>query len=130
MKYSVHSIKRITTTLVLVIATVAVAAPTTQARPVEDYLPSAVQPHTKQTLVEPAPATDSGASSGAVDPDTKLALVEPAPPSVTVTASSPGDAFDWGDAGIGATVVLALGAIGAGILVATGHVSRRPHGVA
>jgi hypothetical protein len=29
--------------------------------------------------------------------------------------------FDWGDAGIGATGVLALAAIGAGAAVATGH---------
>jgi hypothetical protein len=31
------------------------------------------------------------------------------------------DGFDWGDAGIGATAILALAAIGAGATVAIGH---------
>jgi hypothetical protein len=38
--------------------------------------------------------------------------------------------FDWGDAGIGAAGMLALGAIGAGAVVATGRNSRHrdaPH---
>jgi hypothetical protein len=35
--------------------------------------------------------------------------------------------FDWGDAGIGATGVIALMAIGAGAAVATGHGPRLRH---
>jgi hypothetical protein len=35
--------------------------------------------------------------------------------------------FDWGDAGIGATGVLALAAIGAGAAFALGHMPRRRH---
>lgn len=35
--------------------------------------------------------------------------------------------FDWGDAGVGATGMLALAAIGAGAAVATGHRVRRLH---
>ena len=35
--------------------------------------------------------------------------------------------FDWGDAGIGATGVLALAAIGAGAAIATGHRPRVRH---
>ncbi len=45
----------------------------------------------------------------------------PAPEPVT----SSGDGFDWGDAGIGATAILALAAIGAGATVTVGHRPRR-----
>jgi hypothetical protein len=40
-------------------------------------------------------------------------------------ATSSSDGFDWGDAGIGATAILALAAIGAGATVAVGHRTRR-----
>ncbi len=46
----------------------------------------------------------------------------PPPPE---PATSSGDGFDWGDAGIGATAILALAAIGAGATVAVGHRPRR-----
>jgi hypothetical protein len=36
------------------------------------------------------------------------------------------DGFDWGDAGIGAAAVLALGAIGAGAAIASGRIQRQP----
>jgi hypothetical protein len=52
----------------------------------------------------------------------------PEPPAPTPTVTD--DGFDWGDAGIGAAAMLALGAIGAGAVVATGRNSRHsdaPH---
>jgi hypothetical protein len=52
--------------------------------------------------------------------------VEAFPPAPEPVTSS-GDGFDWGDAGIGATAILALAAIGAGATVAVGHRPRR-HG--
>jgi hypothetical protein len=81
----------------LAVATVmsALAAPAVSAAPVEQYIPST-------TNAEP---------SG-----------QPAPVRVVQVGADNG--FDWGDAGIGATGVLALAAIASGALVVT---RRRPH---
>ena len=46
-------------------------------------------------------------------------------PPAPEPATSSSDGFDWGDAGIGATAILALAAIGAGATVAVGHRPRR-----
>jgi hypothetical protein len=45
---------------------------------------------------------------------------------VRVIESETESGFDWGDAGIGAAAVLALGAIGAGAALASGRMQRQP----
>lgn len=81
----------------LALATVAgaLAAPTASAAPIEQMLPNSVRE---------AERTD-----------------QPAP--VRVVRVSADNGFDWGDAGIGATGVLALVAIASGALIVT---RRRP----
>ena len=112
-----RSIKRIRAALLLTVAIVAIAVPTASAAPVEDYLPGATQEDTSQTTSSP---TTVNALTGATP-------VETTAPSTTVSAS---DSFDWGDAGLGATAIIALGAIALGAMVATGHGPRRRHSVA
>ena len=68
------------------------AAPAASAAPIEDFIPSTV----------------NGEPSG-----------QPAP--VRVVQVGADDGFDWGDAGIGATGVLGLAAIGAGAALASGY---------
>jgi hypothetical protein len=46
---------------------------------------------------------------------------------VRVVEVEAGRGFDWGDAGIGASGLLALAAIGAGAALATGHRPRTRH---
>jgi hypothetical protein len=98
-----RSIKKAWTVTALVIVLAAISVPTAGARPVEEYLPGTSQGQSEPGTPEPAPAPT---------------------PSATV------DGFDWGDAGIGASAVLALGAIATGTLVATGHGPRRRQTVA
>jgi hypothetical protein len=82
----------------------------------------------------PAPQYLPGASAGAVPPPPPSSIAASAveeyeelrsPDATTVPARVVGveadRGFDWGDAGIGATGVLALMAIGAGAAIATGH---------
>jgi hypothetical protein len=77
----------------LALATVmsALAAPSASAAPVEQLMPDARGESEVQAM--PVRVVEVGADRG----------------------------FDWGDAGIGATGLLALMAIGAGAAVATGH---------
>lgn len=81
--------------LVLAAAIVALGAPAASARHSADYF---------QTNPAPAYSTADGTAAS---------------PSSPATVS--GDGFDWGDAGIGATAVLALTAIAAGTLVMLRH---------
>jgi hypothetical protein len=69
----------------------ALAAPTASAIPAEQFLPDARGDSTDRAV--PVRVVEVGADRG----------------------------FDWGDAGIGATGVLALMALGAGAVVATGY---------
>lgn len=77
--------------LALAAAISAIAAPGASAIPVEDFVPAGRGDSAVQTV--PVRVVEVEANSG----------------------------FDWGDAGIGATGVLAVMAIGAGAAVATGH---------
>jgi hypothetical protein len=77
-----------------------------------------------------APLDPQGVNSGYHTPNSVLgsAALTPAPEPEPMTVAA--DGFDWGDAGIGAAAILALGAIGAGAVVATGRVTRHrdaPH---
>ncbi len=55
-----------------------------------------------------------------------------APPVELPAAPAPStaDGFDWGDAGIGASVVVALAALAAGAAISSGHRQRGRHTVA
>ena len=86
---------RSTRTLALAATITALAAPAASALPAEELIPSAGGPR------------DEGAT-----------------PVRVVELRTDRD-FDWGDAGIGATGMLALAALGAGAAVATGHRVRR-----
>jgi hypothetical protein len=81
--------------LALAAAIGALAAPAATAVPAEQFIPS-----------------EAGASDDQAVP-------------VRVVEVRSDHGFEWGDAGIGATGVLALAAIGAGAAVATGHHVRR-----
>jgi hypothetical protein len=90
----VNSKNRMRRGLALATTVSALAAPTASAAPIEQLLPSSAN-------------QDPGA--------------QPAP--VRIVERSVDSGFDWGDAGIGATGVLALVAIASGAFVAT---RRRP----
>jgi hypothetical protein len=77
-----------------------VAAPAASAIPADEFVPAARSDSTDRAV--PVRVVQVGADQG----------------------------FDWGDAGIGATGVIALAAIGAGAALATGHRPRarnNPH---
>jgi hypothetical protein len=107
----------------LALATVAgaLAAPAASAAPIDSQ-------GTGGSPATSGQPTDSDASFYAdpVTPNAALGadgVVEP-----TLVAISPADGpegFDWGDAGIGAAAMLAVGAIGAGAALATGRMPRR-----
>jgi hypothetical protein len=81
----------------LAAAVSALAAPGASAIPTEEFIPSTKADVETRTV--PVRVVEVQADSG----------------------------FDWGDAGIGATGVLALAAIGAGAALATGHRPRTRH---
>jgi hypothetical protein len=100
------------------LAACALAAPTASAVPAEQFLQDADDRSADPSSVPPPPS--SIASSAAAEYE-KLRAPEGAAVPVRVVEVPSDAGFDWGDAGIGATGVLALSAIGAGIAVATGH---------
>ena len=86
----------------LVAAIGALAVPSASAAPVEQFMPETRAD--SEVVAMPVRVIEVGSDSG----------------------------FDWGDAGIGATGLLALMAIGAGAAVATGHrpgIRRNPQPV-
>lgn len=107
MRNNDHRLRR---GLALAIAVSALAAPTASAVTAEQFLPS----------------TSGGQSQAKGDLAGTVELPAPAPASSPVSD----DGFDWGDAGLGATAMLALAAIAAGAAVAVGHRPRRGHTVA
>jgi hypothetical protein len=97
-----HRLRR---SLALVTVVSALAAPAASGRPID---------------LVPSTATDAPQQQrygGGVNAPTPTSTLAP----VTVS----GDGFDWGDAGIGATGMLALVAIGAGAALASGRRLRR-----
>ena len=102
MRTSTHSVRR---SLVLAAIVIGLAAPAASAAP--------VQP------VDLNQDRQSQAAAYSVPP------LEFSSPPAPASGSSQG--FDWGDAGIGATAVLALAAIAAGAAAAVGHRPRRGH---
>jgi hypothetical protein len=90
---------RLARSLALAAAIGALAAPPASAVPTEEFMPG------------------SRADAGSLDRTVPVRVVQVEPES----------GFDWGAAGIGATGLLALMAIGAGAAVATGHGPRARH---
>lgn len=80
--------------LALAVAVMALAAPAAPARHADEYFQA------NTAIAQPSPAPPPPSS---------------APPTVS------GDGFDWGDAGIGATAVLALTAIAVGTAITLRH---------
>ena len=67
------------------------------------------------------------ASAAPIDPEGVKApytVRTPPKPLPTPEPTVVSDGFDWGDAGIGAAAMLAVGAIGAGAAIATGRIPR------
>jgi hypothetical protein len=91
----IHKHRRPLGTLAVAAAISALAAPAASAAPVDQFIPGA-----------------AGARDDRAVP-------------VRVVEVQTDRAFDWGDAGIGATGMLALAVIGTGAAVATGHRVRR-----
>ena len=79
----------------LAAAIIALAAPAASAAPAEQLVPS---------------VTDGGDDSAV---------------PIRVVSAETERAFDWGDAGIGATAALALALMSGGVALATGHRMRR-----
>lgn len=104
MRTSTHSLRR---TFAAAIAVTVLAAPAASAAPIDET------------------ANPSGRQQAEAYSAAPLEL-----PSAPVPASGAGNGFDWGDAGIGATAMLALAAIAAGAAVAVGHRPGRRHTVA
>jgi hypothetical protein len=94
--------QRIRQTVALATAIAALAAPAAWAAPAE------------QILSENAGSTTGNAQEQSYSSLNSVAPYAPQSTPSPAPTSTPGDGFDWGDAGIGATVVLALGAMVAG----------------
>jgi hypothetical protein len=116
-----HKHRRALHGMAAVVSVCALAAPTASAVPVEQFIPRA--------------GDESGGGSSSVPPPSSIAasaaeeyenLRSPDATSVPVRVVKvrADGGFDWGDAGIGATGMLALAAIGAGAAVATGRRGR------
>jgi hypothetical protein len=112
-------------TLALAAAISALAAPAATAVPAEQLTPRAeVDSVTGSSSVPPPPSSIAGAAAGEYE---NLRSPDATTVPLRVVEVQTDRGFDWGDAGIGAAGMLALGAMGAGAAVATGHRVRRLH---
>ncbi|HLM30484.1 MAG TPA: hypothetical protein VK326_02360 [Solirubrobacterales bacterium] len=87
----------------------AVAAPAGSAAVADPPIPGADVPQ------------DQRSDNGYVGSVTAIARPETPRSPVVSTSSDSAGGFDWGDAGIGAAGMLALGAVGAGAALTFGH---------
>jgi hypothetical protein len=94
--------RRLRRGLALALIASAMAVPAVAAAPIEPLGPA------------PSDPPEAGGKSDAPE------VSSPAPGGTTITVSGD-DGFDWGDAGIGAAVVLAGGAIAGGAALAIGR---------
>lgn len=143
MRNSSHRFRRV---LALMTVVAAIAAPAAVAKPVDPPIsgqPQAQEPQaqdqgyqgTVTALSPPVQSTESpqGGGNDSPYPGSVTALSPPVEtPTTVVQTPSPvaGDGFDWGDAGIGASAMLALAAIAAGAAVVVSHRPRRSHTIA
>lgn len=104
----------------------ALAAPTASAAPVEQILPRAEDQSASGSSSVPPPSSSIAASAAEEYENLRSPDATTVPVRVVKVRADGG--FDWGDAGIGASGLLALAAIGAGAALATGHRPRaRPN---
>jgi hypothetical protein len=97
----------------------ALAAPTASAATVEQFLPRAGDESASGSSSVPPPASSIAAPAAEEYANLRSPDATSVPVRVVTVRADSG--FDWGDAGIGASGILALAAIGAGAAVATGH---------
>jgi hypothetical protein len=118
-------LKHITTTAIvfaLAIATASAAA-AGDSRTAPAVLPN---PDQQQVTQQPQPAPAPPAVTRAVQPNPDEQPAAENAPAVIVRTSAPSNAFDWGDAGIGAAAALGILAIAlAGALTITHRRTRR-----
>jgi hypothetical protein len=100
--------QRLRRPVALAIAVAALAAPAASAAPID---PPGVGAHESQVQDQSYP----GSVNSIVPPETSE------PVTTTVTPAASADGFDWGDAGVGAAAMLALGTIAAGAAVTLGY---------
>jgi hypothetical protein len=110
-------------TLALAAAISALAAPAATAIPAEQLIPRAEDESVTGSSSVPPPPSSIARSAAEEYEDLRSADAATVP--VRVVEVQTGRDFDWGDAGIGATGLLALAAIGGGAAFATGHRVRR-----
>jgi hypothetical protein len=110
-------------TLALAAAISALAAPAATAIPAEQFMPRAEDESVTGSSSVPPPPSSIAASAAEEYENLRTADAATVPVR-TVEVHTARD-FDWGDAGIGATGLLALAAIGGGAAFATGHRVRR-----
>jgi hypothetical protein len=97
----------------------AVAAPTASALPAEQFFQDAEDRSAGgSSSVSPPPSSIASSAAGEYE---KLRAPHGTTVPVRVVEVRADGGFDWGDAGIGATGVLALAAIGAGAAFALGY---------
>ena len=114
-----HKHRRALLGVAAAVSVCALAAPTASAATAEQLFQRAEDESASGSSSVPPPSS-SIAVSAAEEYENLRSPDSTGVPVRVVTVRADGG-FDWGDAGIGATGVLALAAMGAGAAVATGH---------
>jgi hypothetical protein len=112
--------------LALAAAISALAAPSASAAPAEQLFPRTEDESASRSSSAP-PSPSSIAASAAEEYNDLRSPDGTTTVPVRVVKVQADAGFDWGDAGIGASGLLALAAIGAGAALATGHRPRTRH---
>ncbi|SRR6266511_3026635 len=113
-----HKHRRALHGMAAAVSVCALAAPTASAVPVEQFLQRGEDESASGSSSVPPP---SSIAASAAEEYENLRSPDSSSVPVRVVKVRADGGFDWGDAGIGATGILALAAIGAGAAVATGH---------
>jgi hypothetical protein len=116
-----HKHRRALHGMAAAVSVCALAAPTASAVPVEQFIPHAGDESVGGSSSVPPP---SSIAASAAEEYENLRSPDATSVPVRVVKVRADGGFDWGDAGIGATGMLALAAIGAGAAVATGRRGR------
>lgn len=111
--------------LALAAAITALAAPSASAAPAEQLFPRAEDESASRSSSAPPSPSSIAVSAAEEYDDLRSPDATTVPVRVVKVRADAG--FDWGAAGIGASGLLALAAIGAGAALATGHRPRTRH---
>lgn len=117
-----HKHRRALHGMAAAVSVCALAAPTASAVPVEQFIPRAGDESASGSSSMPPPPSSIAASAAEEYENLRSPDATSVPVRVVKVRADGG--FDWGDAGIGATGMLALAAIGTGAAVATGRRGR------